>query len=360
MLRKIFLTLFLLTVTITVALGLTPLSAKIENAHRGLPNTLDFSPDGKIFASGSYTDDMVYIWNVSTKERLSFFVQLDVRDIDFSPDGEIIAACGSDPNLISLHDTASGETTALLEGHTETVTSISFSPDGGMIASGAKDSVVKLWSVPDGNLIANLVGHKDERGAGIIDVDFSPDGKYLLSAAIDGTSSLTLLLWDVEQRKVIGTFLNDKAGNKVPVEKGIGFTPGGDVMAPWNEEIQLLSVPNLEVIGTIVEGIDSTDTIALSADGTIIAVMPSFKDTRVFDVATKQELSNMGNDARSIAISPNGKTLATADWSGTISFWKVPPAAGGNNPPDTPPGEEEHAVSPDGKLPTTWGYVKIH
>ena len=67
-----------------------------------------------------------------------------------------------------------------LEGHTNTVYSVSFSPDGTTLASGSSDDTVKLWDVATRTNIATLEGHTSALGHS---VSFSPDGTTLASGS---------------------------------------------------------------------------------------------------------------------------------------------------------------------------------
>ena len=73
-------------------------------------------------------------------------------------------------------------------GHSESVDSVSFSPDGKYIASGSLDYTVKLWEVESGKEIRTFTGHTYD----VRSVSFSPDGKYIASC------SETIKLWEVE------------------------------------------------------------------------------------------------------------------------------------------------------------------
>ena len=71
-------------------------------------------------------------------------------------------------------------------GHSDSVTSVSFSPDGQWIASGSEDKTVKVWSVESGECVTTLQGHL----ADVTSVSFSPDGQWIASGSDDKTCLL--------------------------------------------------------------------------------------------------------------------------------------------------------------------------
>jgi WD40 repeat protein len=71
-----------------------------------------------------------------------------VNSVAFSPDGRLLAS-GSADRTIKLWDVASGSLVRTLSGHTDWVTSVAFSPDGRLLASGSADKTIKLWDISD-------------------------------------------------------------------------------------------------------------------------------------------------------------------------------------------------------------------
>jgi len=69
-----------------------------------------------------------------------------------------------------------------LEGHSDWVSCLGFSPDGTRLASGSQDRIVRLWDVTNGDLLLRLEGLGDT----VSHVAFSPDGAHLAAAGADG------------------------------------------------------------------------------------------------------------------------------------------------------------------------------
>ena len=105
-----------------------------------------------------------------------------VWSVSFSPDGTKVAS-GSYDKTVKLWDVTSGECLQTLEGHSNSVNSVSFSPDGTKVASGSEDETVKLWDVTSGECLQTLEGHSNW----VRSVSFSPDGTKVASGSDDET-----------------------------------------------------------------------------------------------------------------------------------------------------------------------------
>src|SRR6185503_20727613 len=71
------------------------------------------------------------------------------------------------------------------------------SPDGSLLATGARDGIVRLWSTADGKPVKELKGHARD----VYSAAFHPDGKSLVTGDYDGK----ILHWEVASGKLVRT-----------------------------------------------------------------------------------------------------------------------------------------------------------
>jgi signal transduction histidine kinase/DNA-binding response OmpR family regulator len=156
----------------------------LQTGHEGFVYSIAFSPDGKMLVSagGSHdqysnpTDTGIRVWDVrsGTINKVLYGHTETVRSVVYSPDGKWIVSGGWDKRIL-LWDAASGRLQRSLEGHSEAVFSIAFLPDSKTIVSGSLDKTFKMWSVEAGQLLFTSPPHGDS----IFSVAVSPDGLLL-------------------------------------------------------------------------------------------------------------------------------------------------------------------------------------
>src|SRR5262249_2705353 len=118
--------------------------------------------------------------------------------VALSPDGQL-ALTGSYHEML-LWDVASGRELRRLVGHTGSVCSIVFLPDGRRAISGSWDCTVRVWDVPSGEALSCLTTVAKKGEAVIDDIAVSPDGRFVASAG----PYQAVWFWDLNTTKTQG------------------------------------------------------------------------------------------------------------------------------------------------------------
>jgi serine/threonine protein kinase len=133
----------------------------------------------------STDDHKLVIWDYVNKTKLnemsaaiSWTGKASVTDVAVSPNGHFIANSAND--TLRLWSLNSDLLLDKLDGNANYFTSVTFSPDSKMLASGSRDNGIRLWNVEYGKL--NVVDSFRGQSEPINDLKFSPDGKLLISS----------------------------------------------------------------------------------------------------------------------------------------------------------------------------------
>ncbi|KIJ07268.1 hypothetical protein PAXINDRAFT_52332, partial [Paxillus involutus ATCC 200175] len=199
------------------------INSRMSGGNLGI-TSLEFSPDGKTFASTS-CDGTCKVWNSETGELLFDFDdhQNMVWTVAYSPSGVKIAS-GSLDHTIRIRNAHTGERLTQPLLHIDTVHSIVWSPDSRQLISACNDGQICFWSAPTGTQLGSpLQAHLGP----ITSMAISPSGSLLASASDDHTARL----WNTVTRRPFGRVLqhNDKVYT-------VAFSPGGQFVATGGGE----------------------------------------------------------------------------------------------------------------------------
>lgn len=234
-------------------------------------------PDGRMVAASS-NSSLIWVWSIGDDgtielppRRLAGHSDW-VSSLTFSPDGRWLISAANDRTM-RVWDVDSGEALYRFErsmGHVQAVVS---APDGTMLVSGSDDSIVRVWDIEANEEVRRFIGH-----TGLVSsVAFSPDGQAIVS----GSHDKTVRVWDMQTGQEYHRFI----GHTGRVTS-VAFSPDGQ---------QCLSA---------------------SQDGTV----------RVWDVATGTELRRFWGHTQtvqSVSYSPDGRFALSSSQDGTIRVWRV-------------------------------------
>jgi WD40 repeat protein len=324
----------LLTATVTIALCLLgEYDRRGENQakqtivdHSTTVRSILFRPDGAMLLS-TKLDGSTMLWDLVHDRRHPFLAEKhgQIHRAAFSPDSKILATVNFD-GVVALHNLTTRDSRVLYDPHTiiDRAFCLAFSPDGTTLAIGQQDGRTALWDVSTGRIQQVLSGHTDF----IASLVFSPDGMTLASSSADRS----VRLWDLPGDHP--RFIIHDQTNTVSV---LAFSPNGRFLILGNyasPTIQLWDV-RTHCERMALKGLKSNlVAVTVSQDSLTLAAADFHGLITFWDLQTLEIVPGGLRDARvfALAFAPEGRTLATGGFDGTIQLWDWPYGSPGNRP----------------------------
>jgi RNA polymerase sigma factor (sigma-70 family) len=314
------------------------------SATKRVVQALAFAPDGTHIAFGELAESggktkekasqacSVHVFNLATGQVVR---RLDgheggVTSLTFAPDGNVLVSASHDATLrfwdpkngrllrtVKVPDESSNDYFARLSGPSPSnniggVVSVTFSPDGRLLACGGYDGDIRLWNPATGAELRVLRGHD----AKVVSLAFSQDNKRLVS----GSRDQTIRIWDAATGKELQP--RDGGSGVHPVF----VSPDGKMLAStsWDRKVRLWSLATGRQLHALEGHTSAVYTLAFSPDSRVVASASADNTIRLWETSSGREIRKLeGHTALiySVVFLPDGKTVASGASDGTLRFW---------------------------------------
>jgi len=313
----------------------TPKLRTTLRGHEGIVNAATFSSNGRLLITsgsalpvqgrrGKTGETLIWdIENESLAATLGWHRQA-VLCAAVSLDGETLATGSRDQTVAiwsigrGLWDTVVGVCEQSLHGHQGAVTTLAFSPDGGLLATG-DDQAIRLWDTTQWRQVATLAAAEQATSQ----LAFSPDGRFLAAA---WRSRVPAVIWDVASREE--AFKLRLRSEECVESRGLAFSPDGRKLAVLGaDDVRVWDVSTCQVLTEFAA--KGTEALAYSPQIDCLATggwdAVTHAAIRLWDAGTGMERAHLqGHNlpVTAVAFAPSGKMLASVGRDALVNLWE--------------------------------------
>jgi WD40 repeat protein len=281
------------------------------NGETGSVECSEFSPDGRLIATCTKYSNEIAVWRVADGSQVwTARAEQEMESLSFSPDGSMLAVGGED-DLLRIFRATDGR---LLQTHrhTKAIDGLAWSPDGSILATGEEEGKIRLWRMPEGRQVL-----EGDLGVTVNSLDFTRDGRFLVTAG----SREAMHVWRTADMKIEKKLPGD---GPVPITE-VRISPNDEYVAAGGHDGYVLVwrlrdgklLRRINYTGRKVESLD------ISPDSRYLAYAghdPHIRLVRLSDFHLVHT-SPAADHAEYVNYSRNGAFLTSAHQDGLVRLW---------------------------------------
>jgi WD40 repeat protein len=290
-------------------------------AHTGAVKGVIHLPGGHRMMTCSY-DGSLRVWDLQNGKQIgNDWRPRDgrggINTIALSPDGKTVAS-GSDDGAVRLWDVETGKVLAKWTGHDSETSSACWSRDGGLVASGSSDGTTRVWDVESGKTVLVI-------DTGLIQVEaviYSPDTTMIATGGGEEEEAPGeyLKIWDAKTGKLVAN-LKGHTGEL----NCLAWTAKTLISGSDDGSIRTWNTTTWQQIAVLTGHANYVWSIAISPNGRILASASGDRTARLWNLENNQLISLLehGDRVRPTSFSTDGKLLATGCTDSNAYTWDI-------------------------------------
>jgi WD40 repeat protein len=276
------------------------------------------TPDGHVLSGGHHDDD-VWLWELSTRRRVSTLTGHTSQVLSVAATGQF-ALAGAADGTTRVWRLPIGRPGWTLRGHAGPVRAVATTPDGRYAVTGSADGTARVWDLRDlisGRLVWVLAGHTGPISA------VATDGRFCFTA---GAEDGAVRQWDLASGLCTSVPETYSAGASI----SLCLTPEGLLLTVCRPGVGGVRVRDLAT-GRVVraldpEGVPGKHFVCTTPDGRLALVTESAATVGLWDVATGRSLGHLDGltgGVGAVCVTQDGNHIVVADRDGAIRIWDI-------------------------------------